>query len=243
MQARGRPSGLNETDMYRELRPPTQLRSAISCLWLREGEGRAVRVLPDGCVDLVWRSGVGAIVAGPDTKEWLSACEPDELLWGVRFLPGAGGAALGLPLSELRDRRAGWDELGLTGVPRLDADLDPAAVPALLMATAARLVERRPPDRLVQAAVVQLLDPAGRVEHISRALSVSERQLRRRFLDAVGYGPKTLQRVLRLRRFLTGPADDLARAAAQAGYADQAHLARECRRLTGRAPRELVGTP
>ena len=31
---------------------------------------------------------------------------------------------------------------------------------------------------------------------------VSERQLRRRFVDAVGYGPKTLARVLRFQRFL-----------------------------------------
>ena len=35
-----------------------------------------------------------------------------------------------------------------------------------------------------------------------RALGVSERQLRRRFADAVGYGPKTLARVLRFQRFL-----------------------------------------
>ncbi len=33
-------------------------------------------------------------------------------------------------------------------------------------------------------------------------LGVSERQLRRRFEDAVGYGPKTLARVLRFQRFL-----------------------------------------
>ena len=33
-------------------------------------------------------------------------------------------------------------------------------------------------------------------------LGVSERQLRRRFAEAVGYGPKTLARVLRFQRFL-----------------------------------------
>jgi transcriptional regulator GlxA family with amidase domain len=76
---------------------------------------------------------------------------------------------------------------------------------------------------------------------------VSERQLRRRFLDAVGYGPKTLARVLRFQHFLqlgSGPGD-LARLAFAAGYADQAHLTRECRRLAGRTPAELLaaGTP
>jgi AraC-like DNA-binding protein len=51
-----------------------------------------------------------------------------------------------------------------------------------------------------------------------------------------------LQRVLRLRRFLAqaGPGA-LARAATEAGYADQAHLSRDCRALTGLTPGELLG--
>jgi transcriptional regulator GlxA family with amidase domain len=68
--------------------------------------------------------------------------------------------------------------------------------------------------------------------------------LRRRFHDAVGYGPKTLQRVLRLRRFLAlaeaTAAPDLARAAAEAGYADQAHLTNECGELAGLTPAALL---
>jgi AraC-like DNA-binding protein len=77
-------------------------------------------------------------------------------------------------------------------------------------------------------------------------LGFSERQLQRRFLTAVGYGPKVLQRVLRLRRFLTAAGfglEGLAGAALGAGYADQAHLTRECRALTGLTPRQLVTRP
>ena len=62
---------------------------------------------------------------------------------------------------------------------------------------------------------------------------------------AVGYGPKTLERVLRFRRFLDlaarEPAAGLAGLAAAAGYADQAHLTRECGRLAGAPPGRLVG--
>ena len=78
------------------------------------------------------------------------------------------------------------------------------------------------------------------------ALGLSERQLRRRFADAVGYGPKTLARVLRFQRFLELAAanhDDLAGLAFAAGYADQAHLTRECRRrVVGRTPSDLVAS-
>ena len=66
---------------------------------------------------------------------------------------------------------------------------------------------------------------------------------RRRFERAVGYGPKTLGRVLRFRRFLSLAEDHgvpLARAAAEAGYADQPHLTRECSDLAGLPPAELL---
>lgn len=231
---------LNETDSraYRELLAPAGLRHALACLWVRRGSG-PVRVLPDACADIVWRRGEGAVVAGPDTGPWHSRTEPGELILGVRFLPGAGGPALGFPLSELRDRRVALSELGLDPREELHGEADHRAVPRLLEAAAARLVVAGPPDGAVQAAVMRLLDPTQRVEALAADLGFSERQLRRRFLGSVGYGPKILQRVLRLRRFLAGERYDLARAALDAGYADQAHLARECLRLTGLTPSRL----
>ena len=76
-------------------------------------------------------------------------------------------------------------------------------------------------------------------------LALSERQLQRRFRESVGYGPKTLQRILRFRRFLgelgrgrDGPGG-LAGIAASTGYADQAHLTRESRELAGSSPAQL----
>jgi AraC-like DNA-binding protein len=234
---------LKETDVYREFPAPWALRRSIACLWIRRGDGRAVRVLPDACTDIVWRPGSPAVVAGPDTRARMSHPLPGETIVGVRFLPGAGGSALGWPLAELRDQRVGVSEVGLGFADRLEGEIDPAQALELVAAAAFRLAGAGAPDRAVQAAVARLGDPAQRVERLAEELGLSERQLRRRFLAAVGYGPKTLQRVLRLRRFLASAADaplSLAGAAFDAGYADQAHLARECRALTGLTPRQLI---
>ena len=79
-----------------------------------------------------------------------------------------------------------------------------------------------------------------RVGELAHELGLSERQLLRRFDDAVGYGPKVLARVLRLQRLLAlPPGAGLAEAALEAGYADQAHMSAEVRRLTGLTPAEL----
>jgi AraC-like DNA-binding protein len=236
---------LDETDIYREFAPPAALRAALACIWIRRGNGNVVRVLPDGCADIMWRSDQGAVVAGPDTAAWLSNPRPGELIVGARLVPGVGGAALGLPLSELRNQRVPLDELGLDRQVRVALEADPDEALSSLLGVTTALVKARPPDRAVQAAVARLLDPGQRVESLADDLGFSERQLLRRFQAAVGYGPKTLQRVLRLRRFLArvdngGDDADLPRAAFAAGYADQPHLGRECRALTGMSPRQLI---
>ena len=90
-----------------------------------------------------------------------------------------------------------------------------------------------------QAAASALLSPG---------LGVSERQLRRRFDQTVGYGPKTLDRVLRFQRFVSrdaaiaGGDERLARLAADLGYSDQAHLTRDCVALSGLTPSALVAS-
>jgi methylphosphotriester-DNA--protein-cysteine methyltransferase len=55
-------------------------------------------------------------------------------------------------------------------------------------------------------------------------------------LAAVGYGPKMLARVARLRRLVALSGDALASRALAVGYASQAHMNDEVRRLTGSTP-------
>jgi methylphosphotriester-DNA--protein-cysteine methyltransferase len=97
------------------------------------------------------------------------------------------------------------------------------------------------------ALTTQPPEPVRRAFHLLRSMSVdgaadalgfSSRHLRRLVVEHSGLGPKTYQRVVRLRQFL---ADDgpLARAATNAGYADQAHLTREVTRLCGVPPAAL----
>jgi len=108
------------------------------------------------------------------------------------------------------------------------------------------LVREAGPDPLVLAATRRLGFAGSRVEWLADALGISERQLRRRFHTAVGYGPKMPDRVLRFRRFVSqapmaaSGEQDLARLAADLGYADQSHLTRDCVRLSGLTPGQLA---
>jgi AraC-like DNA-binding protein len=225
---------------YREFGPSMHVADLVACTWERTvAEPGATRVVPDGCVDLVWRSG-GLFVAGPDSRAFMSPVDPDETIVGLRFRTGRAGNVLGLPVSELRDTRVPLEEIW-------DAELAerlgeaPSADDRRALLEQAVVARTAEPDPLVLAAVGRLGHPGTRIGALSDALGTSERQLLRRFHAAVGYGPKTLDRVLRFQRFLARASEgDLARTAAELGYADQSHLTRECVRLSGVTPGQLA---
>jgi AraC-like DNA-binding protein len=238
---------------YLEWPAPAGLRHAIACLWAQvTPDGAADRdalVLPDACSDLIWEPGRGAYVAGPDTGPVRTVMKAGTVVVGVRFRPSAGGPALGVPLSELRDQRVDLSDLRRRDASRLPGTLDPDTAATRALELAAALVTDGDPDPAATRAAVLLADPRARAEDVAAEIGLSMRQLRRRCHAVVGYGPKTLQRVLRFRRFVARidaglpsgqDAHDLAALAARAGYADQAHLTRECRALAGLTPAALA---
>jgi AraC-like DNA-binding protein len=221
---------------YHEFAPRAELSRHVACLWSRTGA--PTRVLPDGCADIV-STGAQLIVAGPATRAMLPGLPPDEPTLGVRFRVGAAGAALGLPADELLNRSPTLGEIWADGDELQrhvgEATDTHARLGVLAELFAGRLGRAPAPDPLLRAAVLDLARPRARIAGLCERLSISERQLRRRFRRAVGYSPKTLARVLRLQRFLTltSQGGELARVAADAGFADQSHLTRECVELAG----------
>ena len=96
------------------------------------------------------------------------------------------------------------------------------------------------------AAAVDLLQdaPARPVADVAAALGVSHGHLDREFTRVVGLSPRTLARVLRVRRLLEqiDVQDRVAwtRLAADLGWYDQAHLVRDVTRHTGVPPTAYV---
>jgi AraC-like DNA-binding protein len=282
------PSGAWLAPGYAEWAPPEGLRGAVACLWAsitpeaadqagQAGQAdeadqaypaaRSGLVLPDACSDLIWEQGVGAYVAGPDTGPASPMTKPGTVIVGVRFRPSAGGQVLKTPLSEIANQRVPLADLLPPAARRLPPALDPEEAADRVLAITGALVVDGTPDPAMARAAVLLRDPAARAESVAAEVGLSERQFRRRSQAAVGYGPKTLQRVLRFHRFVrlldaapapappapralyappAAPAPgraappDLAALAIRVGYADQAHLTRECSALSGLTPARLA---
>ncbi|MFI1721217.1 helix-turn-helix domain-containing protein [Streptomyces sp. NPDC020489] len=221
---------------------PSRLDGAVVWTNTPSGSGPG-RVLPDGCMDLLWHEG-RLFVAGPDTRAYVTEGAPTA--WaGVRFFPGTAPTLLGVPARELLDRRVDLADLWPAAeVRRLTARVNAAPDPASGLEEVAlgRAAEVEPGDPLLRH-VVDALDAGRPVAATADELGLGARQLHRRCLAAFGYGPKTLARVLRWQRALGLARGGVpyAETAARAGFADQAHLARDVRELAGLPLGELLG--
>jgi AraC-like DNA-binding protein len=150
-----------------------------------------------------------------------------------------------------------------TTVTTLAGELADAPTSDEMRATLERWVRarlERNPDRDVSALVAANALVSGRVltvRQLGDAFGWSARRLHRELTATCGYGPKTLQRIVRMQRVMRrarraasgaewGVGGDsrrvlsLSRLALDAGYADQAHMTRDFRDLTGYTPRVLL---
>ena len=188
------------------------------------------------------------------TKPVLYAIDAGTEIVAVRLRPGVAQRLLGesakallnqdVPLRDLwpGHRAAPWEEV-------IAKRSESAKLAAIAEAMSARLGtdgEGRFDDFAMHAAVWMAGHPCASLDALSGLSGLSERQIRRRFDEAIGYGPKKLQRILRLQRLLwlasqqSAPVPSLAHLSFAAGYADQSHMTREVVALTGASPRHLL---
>jgi AraC-like DNA-binding protein len=235
---------------YTEFAAAPGLDGRVACVWTSTGGSRPrdTRIVPDGCVDVIWTSipghdGGALHVAGPDTTAFVTTVHAGQRFTAIRFRPGAGADVLGVPLHALRDQRVPLPELWGPDADRLAGAMDRSGGDV-------RLLECLVADRVraagdVEPLVAGIIARVGSVpvNRLADDLGVSERHLRRRSVAAFGYGPKTLERVLRFRAAVAQAPTTTgwAELAYRHGYADQAHLAREVRALAGVSLSELVG--
>jgi AraC-like DNA-binding protein len=205
-------------------------------VWSQTAGAGGGRVLPDGCMDLIWLDG-RLVVAGPNTYAFVSEETVTVGYTGIRLAPGSGPAVFGLPANELVDQLVPLEALWSGAVVRRISQQVTEAPDrgATLEAIAGgRLRDSSPPDPVCLAVAADLR--RGRsVADAAYGVGISDRQLHRRSLAAFGYGPKMLARVLRMQRAvnLARRGVPSATVAAVAGYSDQPHLAREVRALAG----------
>jgi AraC-like DNA-binding protein len=268
-----RSNAMGET-RYREYSIHPTLASSVKCIWSLESD-RAIydaprqRILPDGCVELVFHfhdpfrtdfaNGKSALqprsfVVG-QMKRFLEIAPVGRIGFiAIRF--SARGAYLFFPRS-LSQVAAGVVDLRETWKSRADEWTDRVALAREMTARLriveeillASLRENGRYDRMVDRCL-QLIETASgqsSIAQLASEIGASGRQLTRRFQNAVGVSPKEFSRVSRflyvLRCLRERKHQTLTETALASGYFDQAHFNHEFREFAGMTPGELLSFP
>jgi AraC-like DNA-binding protein len=212
---------------------PTRIPGAT--LWWRtvDGPGQCSRILPDGCLDVIWDGRI-LFVAGPDTTARWHHSLPGTAYVGLRFSGGNGPALVGTSARELCDVSVPLDELWPTRDARELAERVAGNPRPVLEAWAFERAAGREADPL-GPRILAMATANIPVAQMATSLGFSSRQLLRRCLALFGYGPQHLRRVVRFTRAVDHARRGmpLIQVAGDCGYADQAHLAREVHDLSG----------
>jgi AraC-like DNA-binding protein len=244
----------SQRSAYAEFSVPA-LNGWVQAFWSSRAAGEARRILPDGCIDFIFNLDLGtARVVGTMTTSQLVVTPSGTHYFGVRFAPGAAASLIDTRADALCDDSGTLDEVGHAAAHRLcervcEAPDDRARAQIIAAYLRDASSRRRPLDRRLHRATALLRQHHGAlaIGELARQVGVSDRHLERLFMERVGTRPKLFARVLRMQRALAllearpiavaTPA--LARALA-AGFADEPHVVRDFRALTGLTPQALL---
>lgn len=215
------------------------------CVLWRSRGGDAATIPADGCADVIAYGGE-LWLAGPSTRAIRTTADGDGETVGFRYAPGLASRALRLDLLEVRDRHVRLaDVVGAARARRFERALRAQVAAPQACGVAADLLPAAAVADRAWVGAVQRSAVGGRsADELADELGWSARHLRRRMTASFGYGYGSLVRIERARRAraLIRLGGGLADVAAEAGYADQAHMTREFARLVGRSPGQVAGS-
>lgn len=233
---------------YREY-APGPLAPWVECLWSSAAPVADLchAVLPDGCMDILFDTAGAAEPAIIGTMR-----TPHEIhlrgrvdFWGVRFRPGGLPAFLRLEACDVTDGRAALAALWGAKASELWLRLSEcplASRPALLRSALVSLAPREI-DPCIRKCVARIESSRGllAMDTLVDAGSLSARQIERKFQQHVGISPKTFARIVRFKHLKAaidkgGAQRPWADLAAAFDFADQPHLVREFKALSGLTP-------
>jgi AraC-like DNA-binding protein len=168
----------------------------------------------------------------------------------VVFQPTGINQLMGIPANELRDNIIRteyiFDKQGQELYEKLAEQFTIQDKLRLLNTFFLEQMEKRviPDDSLIRAALNFIVKNKGLISsnQLIRLTGYTERHIERKFMESVGINPKKFSNIIKLHMFLkdlksNSNNKNLTHMAYEAGYADQSHLIKEFKKITGMTPK------
>lgn len=228
---------------------PYSLKNLALCYEFRTGgEARSIQLVPDACLDFLFRfgkNGPSALVTGVQTTPISLELAPDTVYFGFKPYSVKGMRRLAAPWTELREGQADLTELMDCGqfLEELNnADCFSERVRAIREFTRSRFADDSYSPDFVEYAELKLCGTRGnlRIDDLANYTGYTGRYCREKFKEAHGISIKRYSNIIRvqnaIRMLSREEAPEMADVVFENGYFDQSHLNREFRLYTGYTP-------
>jgi len=231
---------------YQEHIPSPRLLDYVECFWSLEATSDAPQlVVPDGCMDILMRFGRTAYtvdVVGSMTRSERAVIRAGESFLGIRFKPGRLPLLADIDCASLVNRTNSFRDSRSykVGETLLRVGRDCCIEEKIELLERALVVSSDPLSGHLAIDVLVASEGSTSAAELADLANLSERQLRRQFINLTGLPPKLLARVLRFRKaygaLQSKSAMGLAAIAIDCGYTDQAHFSHEFKEFVGCTP-------
>lgn len=256
----------NDYYHYQEYAPQPVLQSTVACYWSSTFQvssttlphTSAYRIIPDGCIDIIFDLDAISVTQGAFVSSWMSTYEvfyPKESMnfFGIRMYIQSVQAIVGYPIADLQGQilleelwghSAGnfWEQvIGATDTAMRINIIEQYLQQALYTYD----IHPRPVHPLLAHSLQLMYAYNGQMDLATLAQQVhySERTVRRIFQQEFGIRPKEILDIIRFQSILQMmyryPKCSLGELAISGGYYDQSHFIHHFQRYYGLSPGQL----
>lgn len=253
---------------YQVYTPSPELQAFIKCFWSLDDEKQEEpvkqRVLPDGCMEMIFHYGdlyrqyfedgssiiqPRSFVFGQITKYIEIAPTGSSGIISARFLPEGICPFLNMPVSSLENKPVPIAEIFADGAALeqliVNANNNEERIQLIESFLLSKLTDPNTIDAITKSFVEAIFQSQGQIGVVELAgkLNINRRNMERKFTSLIGMSPKQLARVVRLQSTLKmleqKKFTSLTSLAYENGYYDQAHFIKDFKDFTGMSPKSF----
>lgn len=253
---------------YHVYTPSPELQPFLKCFWSLEDEKKEEhvkqRVLPDGCMEMIFHYGdlyqqyfedgssllqPRSFLFGQITKYIEIAPTGSSGIISARFLPQGISPFINIPVTSLENKAVAIAEIFADGTLLekhvINANNNEERIKLIESFLLSKLVESNAIDAITRSCVEAIFQSQGQIGVVELAgkMNINRRNMERKFTTMIGMSPKQLARVARLQSTLKmleqKKFTSLTSLAYENGYYDQAHFIKDFKEFTGMSPKSF----